>query len=329
MEMTQPIFSDHPVGREAQVSRRTVLGLEAWQGGRRNEGRGPSLAAETAANYGALVRTLDGVLGKWIGGQMPTRRLVQVLVVPAYLCFLIGVCLSLVNLPVEFDYGACVISRLCSNIYNPDGFQYLALGMSAMAVLLLPVPSWMSYRYVGCHRLCAWGRTTMHLGLTATIGIGVERAWCPTHWTCFELIHLTLAATAFLCLWLGMAMFAGAAGPSGAPRVRWSWLWRPPWFLAACALPIIMVFGMSLPLNVVPEVRNWLFAAMPRGLIFLRTVTFWQWYLVFGLLLSLGASVGRTCRLERRLGATPGAWRLDPPQAASSHILLDDRVAET
>ena len=150
-------------------------------------------------------------------------------------------------MPVGFDYGACVISRLCSSIYNPDGFQYLALGMGAMAVLLLPVPSWMSYRYVGCQRLCAWGRTTMHLGLTATIVIGVERAWCPTHWTRFELIHLTLAATAFLGLWLGMALFAGAAGPPGTPRVGWHWLWRPPWFLAACACRFSWSSGCTCP----------------------------------------------------------------------------------
>lgn len=301
--MTQPIRSDHSLA----------------PGGQFNCEPGSPSTKANAASPQSPVAMLGQSLNSGLGRRLPTRRFVWFLVVTACLCFLAGAWLSLVSLPAGFDYRACVISRLCSRFYNPAGCQYLALGMSAMAILLLPVPSWLSSRFVGCRRLGAWGVRTMQLGLVATIAVVVERAWCPTHWHSLELVHLTFAGTAFLGLWLGMAMLVGAAGVPGTPRVRWRWLCRPPFYLMACALPIFVVFGMYVPLNIVPEARGRLFAALPRTLVFLRTVTFWQWYLVFGLLFSLGATVGRACRLERRFGLTLGTWRLDPAQSQTPH----------
>ncbi len=229
----------------------------------------------------------------------------------AYVTFGLGVGLSLAGLPPRFEYGRCVISRLCSSRYNPNGYHFLSFGLIALATFLVPLPAWTARRMGGCPRLRAWGRTTYWSGLAATALVGVERGLCPTHWTRFEVAHFALAAGAFGGLWLGLAMVAGAAD---VPRVRWRWLWRPPWFLAACVLPILVVFGLCFPFNLMPGAVARVLPEWPRRLIFLRTVTFWQWYLVIGLLASSAALPFRAQRLGEHGRTSLGAWRSDAPQ---------------
>ena len=219
-------------------------------------------------------------------GRIPAWVLFGVMIPAAYVTFGLGVGLSIAGLPRQFDYGRCVISRLCSSRYNPDGYHFLSFGLISLATFLSPMPAWTAHRMGGCPRLCAWGRRTYWAGLLATALIGVERGLCPTHWTRFEVAHFMLATVAFGGLWLGLAMVAGAAD---VPRVRWRWLWRPPWFLAACVLPILVVFGLCFPFNIMPGTLARALPDWPRRLIFLRTVTFWQWYLVIGLLASSAA----------------------------------------
>lgn len=260
-----------------------------------------------------------------VDGKLPIWILAGIFAPLAALSFLGGAALSVLWLPEGFDYGSCVISRLCSSHYNPDGYRYLSTGMIGMAAFTLPVRGWFARCYTGCPVLCAWARKTMGVGLAATALVGIERAWFPTHWTRYEVLHLTFAAVAFLCLWLGLAMFAGACpSPDGQPRVRWRWLFRPPWYLAACVLPIGVVFAMYLPLNVVPASRSALFEAWPKPLVFLRTPTFWQWYLSVGLVVSFVMLTRQArCRQAQPAGRT-ATWRLDasPAAAAAPHRLV-------
>src|SRR4051794_20771241 len=49
-----------------------------------------------------------------VGGRLPTWVLFGLVIPAAYVSFGLGVGLSLAGLPRGFDYGRCVISRLCS-----------------------------------------------------------------------------------------------------------------------------------------------------------------------------------------------------------------------
>ncbi len=102
-------------------------------------------------------------------------------------------------------------------------------------------------------------------------------------------------------------------------------------------MPIGVVFGMYLPLNVVPAVHQRILDAWPHSLIFLRTPTFWQWYLTIGLLTSFAASARRACRHESLHPPSLGAWRLDagqephpphtPPRRRSGQVATQRRAA--
>lgn len=247
-------------------------------------------------------------------GRLPTPVLIRVVLPAAYLSFALGACLAFAALPPRFDYKACVLSRLGSSVHNPDGYLYLTAGLVAMAALLVPVAQWLAGHCQGCARLSCCGRVMMLVGLGATALVGIERAWFPTHWTSMEHIHLALAGVAFASLWLGQAMFAGASGPPGSPRVRWRWLYRPPWYLAICILPIAVVFGMYLPMNTTLGVKARVLSAWPDSLRFLATATFWQWYLTLGLLGSFSIAARRACRQESPRALSLGAWRFDTPQ---------------
>jgi hypothetical protein len=213
--------------------------------------------------------------------------MVAVLVPAACSTFLLGIVLAAACRPRWADLNWCVLSRLCSSRHNPHGYGYLTLGMIALPVLLAPAPAWLTRRLGGCPTLSRWGRFTMRLGLAATAGVGLERAWCPTHWTPLESLHLLLAGLAFAGLWLGMAMISGAADAGAGPRVRWRWLIQPRWYLAGSILPILVLFGSYLPVVMVPWMHAGVIAAWPPSLGFVRSVSFWQAYLVGGLVLSL------------------------------------------
>jgi hypothetical protein len=229
----------------------------------------------------------------------------------ACICFWGGAILSFRNLPEGFDYGRCVISRLCSSHHNPHGYAFMSGAMMATPVFLWSFSSWLARGCRGCSRLRACGWTTMRVGLVATVMVGVERCWFPTHWTRFEALHLVFAAVAFGGLWLGLAMLEGASEPSST-RVRWQWLLRPPWYLMLTLLPILVVFGMCGPMNLVPGARSIALNSWPKSLIFLRTLTFWQWYITIGLGLSYGASGMRRCRHQMDAPAQLDGWRMDP-----------------
>lgn len=243
---------------------------------------------------------------------MPSWLLARLVFPAAFGCLIVGTVLSLLALPRGFDYGRCVISRLCSSHHNPEGHLFLCLGMVWMSVLLVPVPGWLMRTRPCCPRLGSWGRGMTWLGLAATVLVCLERAWCPTHWSIFESLHLVFAGTAFAGIWFGLAMLAGAMeSPPGRPRVRWRWLFRPPWYLAASILPIGVVFAMYLPLNLAAHLNASVFSMGPRPLIWLRTPTFWQWYLVLGLVLGFAMSIRRARRWEQRGKRPVKGWRLD------------------
>jgi hypothetical protein len=248
-------------------------------------------------------------------GHMPILLLVGFMIPMSFVTFGLGILFSVLGLPDGFDYGSCVISRLSSSYHNPRGHVFLTLGLIGVATFLAPAPAWYARSFGGCARLGECGRKVMWAGLIASAWVGIERAWCPTHWSKFEVFHLTQATIAFLGLWLGMAMLAGTDLPPGQSRVRWRWLLRPPWYLALCVLPILVLGGMYLPFALMPAARKVVIESWPRPLVFLRTATFWQWYLVGGLALSV-ASITRQAyiRHHQRLLAA-GPWRLDPPHA--------------
>ncbi len=150
-------------------------------------------------------------------GRASSRVVIRVVLPAAYISFGVGVILALAGLPPGFDYGCCVLSRLGSRVHNPVGHRFLTIGMVAMAALLMPVSAWLARRATGCPTLSAWGRSMMGVGLGATILVGLERAFYPTHWTCYEKAHLALAGIAFSGLWLGQAMLAGASAERASP----------------------------------------------------------------------------------------------------------------
>jgi hypothetical protein len=209
-----------------------------------------------------------------------------------------------------------VISRLCSSHHNPDGYRFLMFGLIGLATFLAPLPAWIAYNIGGSPFLRTRGRRTYWVGLLATASIAVERGLFPTHWTRLEMIHLMLAAVAFGFLWLGLAILAGAPD---VPRVRWRWLWRPPWFLAACVLPLCVVAGLYFPFRIIPGALVRALPAWPRPLKLLRAEAFWQWYLVTGLLFSSAALACRVSRLKKHGRASVGAWRVDAAQRAVPH----------
>ncbi len=280
---------------------------------------------QAVATIGVVSRSCHDL----VCGLIPAWVLLGVMIPAAYVTFGLGVGLSFAGLPRRFEYGRCVISRLCSSYYNPDGYHFLSFGLIVLATFLVPIPAWTTRRTGGCPRLGAWGRTTYWSGLSATALVGVERGLCPTHWTRFEVAHFTLAAVAFGGLWLGLAMVAGAAD---VPRVRWRWLWRPPWFLAACVLPILVISVLYFPFNIMPGALTQILPDWPRRLIFLRTATFWQWYLVIGLLASSAALPFRAHRSGEHGGTSRRAWRGDAPQRTGvPHLAtvraMDEHVA--
>jgi hypothetical protein len=250
--------------------------------------------------------------------------MVAVLVPAACLSFVLGIALALAHRPHGLDLGLCVLSRLCSSLHNPTGHGFLTFGMVALAVLLAPAPAWLARRLGGCPRLRAWGRWTMMLGLAATAGVGIERAWCPTHWTPLESLHLVLAGLAFAGLWMGMAMLSGAADAGQGPRVPWRWLLRPRWYLAGSILPIAVLFGSYLPVLLTPRMHASVMASWPRSLGFLRSIGFWQAYLVGGLLISIIALTLRAGRPGAASGAIPARTAL-PTRRPGSRLLADDR----
>ncbi len=228
-------------------------------------------------------------------GQIPTHLMATLFVPAACLSFTVGILLAMLNLPQGFDYGMCVLSRLCSRYHNPQGHGFLTFGMIALPAFLIPLPGWLSHRLGGCPRLMAWGRVMLSIGLVATALVGAERAWYPTHWTPLEVAHLVLAGIAFAGLWLGLAMLIGASDACDGVRVPWRWLYRPPWYLAASILPIVVLFAIYVPFRTIPQAHSSLLSAWPPPFRFLRTVSFWQGYLVVGLVISLIGATLRAC----------------------------------
>jgi hypothetical protein len=250
------------------------------------------------------------VLHDLIEGRCSPRINLGVVFPVACVCFWGGALMSFWNLPAGFDYGRCVISRLCSQYHNPHGYAYMSVGMMVTPVLLWCFSGWLVRGCQGCERLRRAGWATTRVGLVSTVMVGAERCWFPTHWTRFEALHLVFAAVAFGGLWLGLAMLEGASDES-ASRVRWQWLLRPPWYLVLTLLPILVVFGMCGPINLVPGARSIALENWPRSLVFLRTLTFWQWYLTIGLGISFASAGLRRQRAESGSRAQLDGWRLD------------------
>jgi hypothetical protein len=261
-------------------------------------------------------RAAHQALSRFFRGQLPEWAVLRLVAPAAYVSFVGGALLALLALPRDFDTGRGVISRLCSRVHNPSGHVYLAAGLALTALFLAPLAAWVARTLGGCPRLLRAGGFSMRVGLVATSLVGVERAVCPTHGSLYEWLHLILAGVAFLGLWLGLALTIGALPRARGEAVAWQWLMRPPWYLSACVLPIVIVFLMYFPVNVLPQLRVQLLQELPAGLVFLRTPTFWQWYLVAGLNLSFAAATLRARRHLLGRTTTPAGWRIDPAQEA-------------
>jgi len=213
-----------------------------------------------------------------------------------------------------------IISRLASSKHNPHGFGYLTAGLLALAFCLIPMPSWLSKRSWGSPKLCRAGRLILWLGIIGTAMIGVERAWFPTHRMWMEKAHLLFATLGFGGIWFGLALLDDAGDPRSTWQCWW-WPWRTSFVRLLSLLPLVVLTVMELlPVRLPSGLRARVFAAWPRGVRFMGTSTFWQWYLVLALFASLIATVCRASwKVEPNAKRKAGSLRLDGPQGTMPH----------
>ena len=241
------------------------------------------------------------MIKNWFLGRLP-EWFVQWVVLPvAWLTFFGGVWLAAHRFLGEYNWCYMTISLLLSVHENPHGYWIIAVGISLSGLIQIPLPGFFYERLRG---ISLWGSRLgwvfMVLGLAAMILIGIT----PKHPSFFPKAHDVLAMIAFVALVLSVMVNTGLvvkqelsrATPKGS-EMFWSWI-------SLTALALIPMAGTGLS-----QLYLYLFARglgqaplvwRNRGVPFVFSLGFWEWFTCVFLIIYLMLLLGLTCRLKRK-----------------------------
>jgi hypothetical protein len=194
------------------------------------------------------------------------------------LCFVVGVALAVTSYPAPFDVRLQWISSLASAKRNPTGYFYMGGGLTAVAVLLLPLRTYLSGGVHASPVARSVGSTLLLIGIAALLLLGVETTAFPNYGRSRS-IHRLLTVLTLTSLTLGFITLT-------ISRVRtMPGRWGPAWL--ACGALLAPGLGTALTgllLHLGHDHPGWAISRPARHAApFFHTLSFWEWAAVTGL----------------------------------------------
>jgi hypothetical protein len=223
-------------------------------------------------------RTLIESLRTYGSGRLSTPVMLRLMCPLIVGSFVLAVALAAWSYPRPFDIRLQWISSLASAKQNPAGFFYMGSGLTAVALLLIPVPGYLGRGEHASPAARRAGATLLWIGIAALLLLGVETTAFPNYGR-GRSIHRMLSVVTLTTLTLGFASLT-ISRSLAAPR-RWLRAWLACGVLLAPAVGV-GVSGVLLHLG--PDAPGWAIARQDkRAAPFYRTLAFWEWAAVIGL----------------------------------------------
>ena len=249
-------------------------------------------------------RTILERFGDYARGRISPAVVVGLLCPLLVGSFVVAVALAASSYPKPFDVRLQWISSLASAKQNPLGFFYMGSGLTAVALLLIPIPGYLGrgpHASAASHRA---GATLLWIGIAALLLLGIETTAFPNYGR-GRGIHRILSVITLATLTLG---FATLTLSRSLAAVR---SWRRVWL--ACSVLLAPAVGAGLTgvlLHLGPDAPGWAIARQDkRDAPFYRTLAFWEWAAVTGLFAG-----GSLCVWA----VSPGRASLPRPETASA-----------
>lgn len=226
-----------------------------------------------------LTTRSDGGIDSSEGSGRLSPPLVLGLLCPlTILCFLVGVTLAVMSYPTPFDVRLQWISSLASARRNPTGYFYMGGGLTAVAVLLIPLRTYLSGGIHVSPVVRSVGATLLLIGIAALLLLGVETTVFPNYGRSRS-IHRLLTVVTLTSLTLGFVTLTISRVRTMPAR------WGPAWL--ACGVLLGPGLGTALTgflLHLGPETHGWAISQEARHAApFFHTLSFWEWAAVSGL----------------------------------------------
>jgi hypothetical protein len=211
------------------------------------------------------------------------------------LCFVVAVVLAVASYPTPFDVRLQWISSLASAKRNPTGYFYMGTGLAAVAVLLIPLRSYLSGGAHASPGARSAGATLLLIGIAALLLLGVETTAFPNYGR-NRPIHRLLSLITLTSLTLGFVTLTVSRVRALAAR------WWPAGL--ACGVLLAPALGAALTgllLHLGHDAPGWAIERhAKRAAPFFQTLAFWEWAAVTALF----------------AGGYLSAWAVTPRRAA-------------
>ncbi len=213
-------------------------------------------------------------MGRWLSPSLVLRLICPL----TLLSFVVAVALAVTAYPTPVDLRYQWISSLASAKRNPTGYVYMGTGLATVALLLIPLRSYLAGGLHASPRARFAGATLLFVGITALLLLGVETTAFPNYGR-NRPIHRLLSLIAMSTLTLGFVTLT-------ISRVRaMSGRWGPAWL--TCGVLLAPPLGAALTgllLNLGPDAPGWAISRPDKHAArFFHTLSFWEWASVTGL----------------------------------------------
>lgn len=214
----------------------------------------------------------------YVSGGLPPGIVLGLLCPSIILCFVIPVALAVASYPTSFDVRHQWISSLASARRNPTGYFYMGAGLTAVAVLLIPLHGYLSRGSHAFPVARSLGALLFWIGIAALLLLGLETTAFPNYGR-NRPIHRLLSAVTLTGLTLGFAALTisrARATPGG---------WRRAGL--ACGVLLAPAVGAALAavtLHIGEGASGWAISRQAKQTApFFHTLAFWEWAAVTGL----------------------------------------------
>jgi hypothetical protein len=225
--------------------------------------------------------TIAARSGDYLRGRITPAIALRVVLPLAVLSFAVAVALALAFFPALHDLRHRWVSALASPRHNRSGYYYFGAGLTALSLLLIPIPGYLSRRMAFSGGVRRAGVLLLGAGIAGLFLLGLETTVLQ-HYGRVRGMHRLLTAVTISGLTLGFFCFAALSmsRPAATHSRRW------PSLLACVVLcaPGVGAGLMHVFLAFGSEGMGWATSRQVRQAVpFFRTLFFWEWMAVLSL----------------------------------------------
>ena len=219
--------------------------------------------------------------GDYLCGRIAPAITLKVLLPLAVLSFVVSVGLALAFFPTLYDLRHRWISSLASPRHNRLGYIYFGAGLTALSLLLIPIPGYLSRRMASSRGVPSLGALFLGAGIVGLFLLGLETTVVQSYGRVRNL-HRILTIVTFSGLTLGFLCFAALSLSRAAATHSKRW----PAFLACFVLaaPGVGTALTHIFLQLGSDAVGWATSRETKQVApFFRTLPFWEWTAVLSL----------------------------------------------